>query len=218
MKKCEHCDALLLRPRQKRFCSPGCACRFYHIVKCKARRKVRPPRAPRGARWLPLGNGGFALIDAVRFKELNMEFWYRSKWGYIVRSQWRSGRVVWLHRTVIGAVRKDVDHINGDRSDCRRANLRPATRSQNFMNKRKGSGCTSEYKGVCYIPRRDRWRMQITKNRRVLKTRYCTDEIEAALAYDTAARKHFGAFARVNFPRHGEFGCRDTAQMIRGAP
>lgn len=200
--KCENCKGPLLGARQKRFCSPGCACKFHHVLKCKARRDVVAPKAPRGARWIPLGGGGFALVDADRFEELNAEFWYKSKWGYVVRFDGQ--RVIWLHRVILGITEGDVDHINNDRADCRRANLRPATRSQNLMNKRKEAGRSSRYKGVCFVTRRDRWLMQISEDNRRIASRCFKTEEEAAYAYDEAARRHFGEFARLNFPRLGE--------------
>lgn len=202
--KCEHCGSLLDGRRQKRFCSPGCACKFHHLLKTAERRKRGTPPPPvDGARWLPLSDGGFALVDADRFEELNEYHWYRSKWGYTVRME--GAQCIWLHRVVLRTANElDVDHKNGKRWDCRKDNLRPATCSQNRMNQGKVGRCTSKYKGVCFVARRGSWFMQIQKNRVKVGSAYFKTEEEAARAYDEAARKHHGEFARLNFPRPGE--------------
>jgi regulator of replication initiation timing len=170
------------------------------------RRDVVAPVAPPDAKWLPLGGGGFALVDENLFEELNRYPWSMSKWGYIVRTTLRhkTGQVIWLHREVLGLKSKlDADHKNNQRWDCRRENLRPATRSQNRMNQQKQVG-NSKYKGVCFVQRRNSWFMQIQKEGRRIAARYFKDEREAAEAYDELARKHFGEFGRYNFPRPGE--------------
>jgi hypothetical protein len=59
----------------------------------------------------------------------------------------------------------DVDHINGDRADNRKTNLRLATRSQNAHNTRKvRSTNTSGYPGVYYCAAKRKWGAYITKN------------------------------------------------------
>ncbi len=105
-----------------------------------------------------------------------------------------------MHRFILdapdGAV---VDHINGNALDNRRANLRLCTPTENAYNKRKRPGTVSQYKGVSWDSRNQRWMSQLTfKNRHLFLGRF-DDEQEAARAYDVAARKHFGEFANLNF-------------------
>lgn len=93
-----------------------------------------------------------------------------------------------------------VDHINQDKLDNRRSNLRLATSTQNEANKPKRQGnVSSKYKGVIKMKGRKKcWRAIITKNsmRRELGC-YYTEE-EAALAYNKAALEEFGQFAFLN--------------------
>jgi hypothetical protein len=102
-----------------------------------------------------------------------------------------------------------VIHTNGDALDCRRANLALRTRSQEVrgshkITHRKGEPTSSYYKGVCWNERDGVWQAQIVADGRSRKVGTFDDEVEAAHAYDEAAREHFGADARVNFPLPGE--------------
>jgi hypothetical protein len=81
----------------------------------------------------------------------------------------------------------------------RSANLRLATIAQNNMNKFCAKG-TSKYKGVYFQRDLKRWRATITFKRKKSHLGYFENEIDAARAYDEAARKYFGEFAYLNFP------------------
>ena len=98
-----------------------------------------------------------------------------------------------------------VDHINGDKLDNRRENLRLATRGENEVNKRKrrthkGRKPTSKYKGVTKIKdrRKKRWRAIITFQKRIIHLGNFYTEKEAAEAYNEAAKKYYGDFAYLN--------------------
>lgn len=75
------------------------------------------------------------------------------------------GPRVWMHRVIMGLTPGDgleVDHINGDRLDNRRSNLRVVTRAQNQQNKCSRSGSRSQYRGVSWIEGRRKWRAGAT--------------------------------------------------------
>lgn len=93
-----------------------------------------------------------------------------------------------------------VDHINGDGLDNRRSNLRMATHSQNMSNRRPARSGTSRYLGIWWDSQKSRWRGEARQGPTRLHIGYFTDEVEAACAYDSAARELHGAFARLNFP------------------
>ena len=70
-----------------------------------------------------------------------------------------------MHRFILGATKTDpiVDHINNDRLDNRKVNLRFTSASKNNQNKKKKEGCTSEYLGVSYHKSGNKWRCAIQK-------------------------------------------------------
>lgn len=167
--------------------------------------------------FLELTNGGYTVVDADRFQELNKERWHRFKDGSIrqttncyLPNSGNKRRTVLLHRVVNGTPEgKDTDHINGDRNDNRARNLRTVNNAENHWNSKKSvkkvGKFTSQYKGVHYLIREGRnpkWVAFIgsvaTAGKKFLG-QYET-EVEAARAYDKEARRRFGQYARLNFP------------------
>jgi hypothetical protein len=95
-----------------------------------------------------------------------------------------------------------VDHQNSNPLDNRRANLRLATHAQNMHNRQKIQKKTSSrFVGVCFEKQKQRWIVYITNLRKRIYLGRFKNEIDAARAYDRAALKYFGEFARLNFPR-----------------
>lgn len=115
-------------------------------------------------------------------------------------------RIVYMHREIMAPpVGMEIDHVNGDGLDCRRANLRLATKAQNAQNAPLRRINTSGFRGVSRITRRKRghevrlarpWLAQIQAHGhyRYLGL-YATPE-EASAAYETARAELHGAFAR----------------------
>jgi len=91
----------------------------------------------------------------------------------------------------------DVDHIDGNKLNNRRSNLRVATRSQNSAN-RGPTGGTSKFKGVRYCKDKGRYRAEIQADGRYIHLGYFDVEVDAARAYDQAAVTHYGEFAYTN--------------------
>jgi hypothetical protein len=111
-------------------------------------------------------------------------------------------RIVSLHREIMnnpdGLL---VDHANGDGLDNRRTNLRLATHSQNQFNKRKTKSKTSSrFIGVYFEKRKNRWMARIHYHGKRIWLGSFKSEFDAAKAYDAAAKKYHGEFARLNFP------------------
>ena len=89
-----------------------------------------------------------------------------------------------------------VDHINGEKLDNRRENLRYANLGQNQHNRRKLCTNTSGFKGVHW--HKGKWEAAIVKdNKKVYLGRFISKEL-AALAYNEAAKELHGEFARLN--------------------
>jgi hypothetical protein len=108
---------------------------------------------------------------------------------------------LYLHRAITGA-RKGltVDHINGDGLDNRRENLRVCTLRKNLWNTRKArTASTSRFKGVSYESAKGKWKAAIRgqDGKNVTLGRF-DDEEDAARAYNEAARRLRGEYARLN--------------------
>lgn len=106
-------------------------------------------------------------------------------------------RVIWAMQT--GKWPEcQVDHVNNCPSDNRWSNLRQATVSQNACNRKSRKNSTSEYLGVCWDKSRGNWMAGIrVDGRKKLLGRF-ENEIEAAKAYDAAAKKFHGKYAKLN--------------------
>lgn len=106
-----------------------------------------------------------------------------------------------FHRIVmkVDNSKVQVDHINGNRSDNRKCNLRICSNQENSFNKYKNSNNTSGYKGVYYDKERNKWRSSIQYNGKSLKSpkRYNTPE-EAYSWYVQKSNELFGGFSVYN--------------------
>ena len=96
---------------------------------------------------IKLTRNKYALVDDTDFDSLNEHKWWFTTRGYAVREE--NGKVIFMHR-VINATPKglDTDHINRNKLDNRKSNLRSITRSKNCMNVNPPKNNTSGYLGV----------------------------------------------------------------------
>lgn len=110
------------------------------------------------------------------------------------------GRAILMHRLITDAPKgMHVDHINGDGTDNRRSNLRICTTKENVRNSGSRGG-TSKFKGVRWMKNVNKWAAGIRVDGKSHHLGVFSIEEDAARAYDAAAAKHFGEFARLNFP------------------
>ena len=116
-------------------------------------------------------------------------------------------RAVWNRAHPEAPAPHDIDHINGDGLDCRRSNLRAASRSENARNQPRTRANTSGFVGVRLMRNRPRpraWQAYIGIDRRKVHVGCFATAEEAARARDAAARQLHGVFAVFNFPAPGE--------------
>ena len=147
-----------------------------------------------------------ALVSGYNWHALQRS-WSRASYARAYIPGSHPKRQVLMHRLILNAPdRVDVDHEDRDGMNNRRYNIRLATKSQNLHNAEKhrthnGRAPTSRFKGVCrYLRPRGRkgWdaRVSVDGGRKYLGT-FLTER-EAALAYNSFAKNHFGPFARLN--------------------
>jgi hypothetical protein len=152
-------------------------------------------------REIELTKGRVALVDDDDFDRLNQYKWCLggdSQYTYYARRQ--SGREnIFMHRVILDAPADlHVDHIDGDGLNNQRSNLRLVTRSQNHQNRRPDTNARSRYKGVSWVSAYSKWRATIKVQGKRYSLGYHANEVDAARAYDTAARLHYGEYARLN--------------------
>lgn len=128
-------------------------------------------------------------------------FTSRTTGGYFQGSIFGFGyyahRVAWAIQTAAWPAEM-LDHADGDRANNKWENLREATNAENQKNRRSLKGSRSKYLGVSWGKSNRAWQAQITVDGRRQHLGYFASEIEAAGAYDVAARQHFGEFANPN--------------------
>lgn len=153
---------------------------------------------------IPLKHGKVLLVDDADFEWLSQFRWNLvPSRGYVTAWVPKKERVMTLHHLLIPRRKgRVVDHINGNRLDNRRCNLRSIIPIHNCWNqgKRQSSRNTSQYKGVSWHSRDKMWRVRVQANGTLIVQKYFEDEIEAARYYDAVARATFGQYARLNFP------------------
>jgi hypothetical protein len=153
-------------------------------------------------REIELGTGISATIDDEDFEILSKYSWSLSNKGYAYRTDAGKGRHIFMHRDLIPCKdypEEEIDHINRNKLDNRKSNLRICTKSQNLMNKPAQSNNTSGYKGVSKKKDRNKWQSQISVDGRLNYIGSFNTAEEAAEAYDRVAKIVYGNFAVTNF-------------------
>jgi hypothetical protein len=108
-----------------------------------------------------------------------------------------------------------VDHINNDPLDNRRCNLRVITNAQNTLNRSPMKNKSSKYKGVCKRKDSKKYSVQIFYQGRAIRLGTFESEIDAAKAYDAAAKKYHKEFAYLNFPENNEKGLKNILKRLQ---
>lgn len=138
------------------------------------------------------------LLDAENVDLVSSYQWAVGIHGYVTSGAGK--RQILLHRLVAGAGNGCiVDHVNRNKLDNRRSNLRICTCQQNMFNREQQANNQSGYKGVCQT-KDGLWQAQIQYCGRAVYLGRYGDALSAAMAYDMAAKRLFGEYAFLNLP------------------
>ena len=156
------------------------------------------------AKEIQLTQGKIAIVDDADFEYLNQYKWHIYKQN---RNNFYARTIVYenkkriaivMHRLLVKCEGKIIDHISGDGLDNRRSNIRCCTRSQNPINRRININNLSGFKGVSWYKPAEKWRAQIQYKKIVYHLGCFEKRIDAARAYNQAAQKYHGEFAKLN--------------------
>lgn len=156
---------------------------------------------------VPLTQGFKAKIDDCDFGRVFLHEWCILKGGGYKQKRYAQSSIkingIWkrilMHRFIMEVSNEiEIDHIDNDGLNNQRDNLRIATDNENQYNSYSRQG-TSIYKGVSWHIKANKWISQIMINNKYHYLGLFENEIDAALAYDDAAKKYHGEFARLNF-------------------
>lgn len=151
---------------------------------------------------IQLTRGKTAIVDDEDFEYLSQWKWLCTSAGYAARGVHtkvngkRKTKLVLMHRELCPSVGMTVDHINLNPLDNRKENLRVATHGQNMFNKPLRRDSSSGVKGV--QRHGNKWRSTIGFGGKKLRLGSFDNIQDAVNAYNQAALKHHGEFAKLS--------------------
>lgn len=154
---------------------------------------------------LPIGRDarhGWAVIDKDMIALCDYKWHIKKADGYVARTEkyGSTTKMVRLHHAILGnpPIGQVVDHINGNRHDNRKSNLRFVTRQQNNYNHAVYKNNTAGYIGAYLHKPTNRWMSKIGHNGKLIHLGTFATAEEAARARDKAAIELHGIYAKLN--------------------
>lgn len=150
---------------------------------------------------IQLTQGKVALVDDEDFEYLNQWRW-KFHHNYAIRTTKKLNICcdIAMHRIIMKNtdINFITDHINGNTLDNRKCNLRLCNKQQNSWNRKIHKNNSSGYKGVIFIKSLNKYKSLIIYNKKLYYLGVFYDKKDAAKAYNKAAIKFFGEFAKLN--------------------
>lgn len=145
------------------------------------------------------------FVDDEDYERLRIYSWHISTRGYAMRFPYENGHRIgiMMHRFILGIDRGDhriIDHVNGNKIDNRRCNLRICTKAQNGYNQKAQRTNTTGYKGVMRHKQTGRYIAQIGHEGKKIHLGSFSTAAEAYAAFCEAAQQLHGEFANFGCP------------------
>ena len=143
-------------------------------------------------------DGNVFCIDEEDIPLVSEKHWYVNGGGYMFRREARTRKPERLHRTLLGLSSEDdcvVDHINRNKLDNRKGNLRITTQTYNCYNSSIRKDNSTGYLGVSYSSKTGGYSASAQRNGAVVSFSTGDDIVKAAQMYNIAAMMLFGEFA-----------------------
>ena len=151
---------------------------------------------------IELTQGHVALVDDEDYERVNQYLWQIKGDGNNVCARgWIGEKKIYMHRFIMNLTHNDkqvIDHIDHDGLNNKKANLRICDQGNNMKNRLSVKNSSSCYKGISWNKRDKIWNVAIKADGRRYYIGIFKCEIEAAKAYNKAALKHHGEFAKLN--------------------
>ena len=142
--------------------------------------------------------GGYStLLDDEDFKYYDQWKWGLHKDGYVIRTGWdkinKKSFVIFLHRLINETPKGfETDHINRDKLDNRKDNLRTVSLRENKYNIGLKSNNTSGITGVCWAKASNKWRVRVGGNKYGKHIGYYESIEDAIMARNKAMHERLG--------------------------
>jgi hypothetical protein len=147
---------------------------------------------------IELTKGFVTIVDDEDYAHLVLIPWRYNNNGYAITAKTAQPKA--MHHYILHIPPNMVaDHINRDRLDNRKINLRICTKLENSKNRSKRFNSKSDFRGVSYNNRDKNWAAKIWVDGKNLHLGTFSNDIDAAKAYDEAAAFYYKQFANLNF-------------------
>jgi len=147
---------------------------------------------------IPLTKEAFALVDDEDYDHLIQYSWHLHSAGYAVCKVYKNSKAIpiYMHRLIRNIENKkiQIDHIDGNRLNNCKENLRLSNVQTNQRNRGKQKNNKSGFKGVYWHKETNKFRAQIVINKTPIHLGLFSTAQQASEAYETKAREVFGAF------------------------
>lgn len=145
-------------------------------------------------RKIPLTRNQIALVDEEDFEFISKYKWHINTSGYA----YNSGKKQLMHCLILGNPSEEIDHINRNKLDNRKCNLRLVTHQQNMFNRSKQKNNKSGFKGVIFDKYRGKWMARCGLNGKTYHLGRFEWKKDALEAYNKFVIEHMGEYAYLN--------------------